>query len=171
MIGRAALKRSLSADAADMNDDDADWISVEDAVTHVATTQQCYREKALCLVKKAADNLKLKSRTTANSAPRWNMSEMAGAEVYHSGGGTRIEVCREDVLKLWPEHRKDATRPAPPETGSNATRRHPRPISNGICLAIDNLWPAPGFTDTELGVLMEPEVCHGATEVYEGVQA
>jgi hypothetical protein len=32
-------------------------------------------------------------------------------------------------------------------------------------------WPAPGFTDTELGVLMEPEVYHGATEVYEGVQA
>jgi hypothetical protein len=33
------------------------------------------------------------------------------------------------------------------------------------------VWPAPGFTDTELGVLMEPEVCYGATEVYEGVQA
>ncbi len=33
------------------------------------------------------------------------------------------------------------------------------------------IWPAPGFTDTELGVLMEPEVCYGATEVYEGVQA
>jgi hypothetical protein len=31
------------------------------------------------------------------------------------------------------------------------------------------IWPAPGFTDTELGVLMEPEVCHGATEVYAGV--
>ncbi|MFZ0424353.1 MAG: hypothetical protein WAL80_15875 [Xanthobacteraceae bacterium] len=35
----------------------------------------------------------------------------------------------------------------------------------------DVVWPAPGFTDTELGVLMEPEVCHGATEVYAGVQA
>jgi hypothetical protein len=33
------------------------------------------------------------------------------------------------------------------------------------------VWPAPGFTDTELGVLMEPEVCHGATEVYARVQA
>jgi hypothetical protein len=32
-------------------------------------------------------------------------------------------------------------------------------------------WPAPGSADTELGVLMEPEVCHGATEVYTGVQA
>jgi hypothetical protein len=28
------------------------------------------------------------------------------------------------------------------------------------------VWPAPGSADTELGVLMEPEVCHGETEVY-----
>ena len=33
------------------------------------------------------------------------------------------------------------------------------------------LWPAPGSADTELGVLMEPEVCHGETEVYTRVQA
>jgi hypothetical protein len=32
-------------------------------------------------------------------------------------------------------------------------------------------WPAPGSEDTELGVLMELEVCHGETEVYAGVQA
>jgi hypothetical protein len=32
-------------------------------------------------------------------------------------------------------------------------------------------WPAPGSEDTELGVLMEPEVSHGETEVYAGVQA
>jgi hypothetical protein len=32
-------------------------------------------------------------------------------------------------------------------------------------------WPAPGSADTELGVLMEPEVCHGETEVYTRVQA
>ena len=31
------------------------------------------------------------------------------------------------------------------------------------------IWPAPGSADTELGVLMEPEVCHGETEVYAGV--
>jgi len=29
-------------------------------------------------------------------------------------------------------------------------------------------WPAPGSADTELSVLMEPEVCHGETEVYPG---
>ena len=33
------------------------------------------------------------------------------------------------------------------------------------------VWPAPGSADTELGVLMEPEVGHGETDVYAGVQA
>src|SRR5436309_1454210 len=32
-------------------------------------------------------------------------------------------------------------------------------------------WPAPGSKDTELGVLMGPEVDHGEAEVYTGVQA
>jgi hypothetical protein len=32
-------------------------------------------------------------------------------------------------------------------------------------------WPAPGSEDTELGVLMEPEVGHGETKVYPRVQA
>ena len=38
-------------------------------------------------------------------------------------------------------------------------------------IATSELWPAPGFTDTELGVLMEPEVDHGEAEVYARVQA
>jgi hypothetical protein len=33
------------------------------------------------------------------------------------------------------------------------------------------VWPAPGFEDTEFGVLMEPEVRHGEAEVYTRVQA
>jgi hypothetical protein len=28
------------------------------------------------------------------------------------------------------------------------------------------IWPAPGFEDTELGVFMEPEAGHGETEVH-----
>jgi hypothetical protein len=32
-------------------------------------------------------------------------------------------------------------------------------------------WPAPGSEDTELGVFMGPEVSHGATKIYAGVQA
>jgi hypothetical protein len=34
-----------------------------------------------------------------------------------------------------------------------------------------SIWPAPGSEDTELGVLMEPEVGHGEAEVYTRVQA
>jgi HNH endonuclease len=37
--------------------------------------------------------------------------------------------------------------------------------------AIMKIWPAPGSADTELGVLMEPEVSHGKAEVYTRVQA
>ena len=40
-----------------------------------------------------------------------------------------------------------------------------------FCDAGSIAWPAPGSEDTELGVLMEPEVGHGATEVYARVQA
>jgi hypothetical protein len=32
-------------------------------------------------------------------------------------------------------------------------------------------WPAPGSEDTKFGVKLEPEVCHGETEVYARVQA
>jgi hypothetical protein len=35
----------------------------------------------------------------------------------------------------------------------------------------ESIWPAPGSEDTELGVLMEPEVDHGTSEVYTRVQA
>jgi hypothetical protein len=38
-------------------------------------------------------------------------------------------------------------------------------------LGLIDAWAAAGFVDTELGVFMEPEVCHGTTEVYAGVQA
>jgi uncharacterized membrane protein HdeD (DUF308 family) len=38
-------------------------------------------------------------------------------------------------------------------------------------LATLAVWAAPGSEDTKLGVLMEPEVRHGAAEVYAGVQA
>jgi hypothetical protein len=44
-------------------------------------------------------------------------------------------------------------------------------IGSDASKAENSKWPAPGSADTELGVLMEPEVCHGATEVYARVQA
>ena len=40
-----------------------------------------------------------------------------------------------------------------------------------ILSTLPKMWPAPGSANTELGVLMEPEVCQGETEVYTGVQA
>ena len=33
------------------------------------------------------------------------------------------------------------------------------------------MWPAAGFTDTELGVTMEPEVEHGTETIWPRVQA
>jgi hypothetical protein len=42
---------------------------------------------------------------------------------------------------------------------------------NRIAGTLEAEWPAPGSEDTELGVLMELEVCHGETEVYPRVQA
>jgi transcriptional regulator with XRE-family HTH domain len=45
-------------------------------------------------------------------------------------------------------------------------------IWNKVKGAPDNSrWPAPGSEDTELGVFMGPEVSHGETKIYAGVQA
>jgi hypothetical protein len=38
-------------------------------------------------------------------------------------------------------------------------------------LTEQDIWPAPGSEDTELGVLMGSEVGHGEAEVYTRVQA
>jgi hypothetical protein len=38
-------------------------------------------------------------------------------------------------------------------------------------LLTQQIWPAPGSEDTELGVLMGPEVCDGEAQVHAGVQA
>jgi hypothetical protein len=120
-----------------MSDEHPDWIPLEDAVTYVEATQQCYREKAADLVRQAVDNLKLKSRTV-NSSPRWIVSEVAGAEAYYSDRGKRIEVSRKGLLELFPERQSDATQ-APPVIGS--AQRRLQPISNGIASAIKELWP------------------------------
>jgi len=51
-------------------------------------------------------------------------------------------------------------------------RQVPRILSRMIplCSRFDS-WPAAGSEDTELGVLLEPEVGHGEAEVYTRVQA
>jgi hypothetical protein len=137
------MRRRLSdrkSGVADMIDEDSDWISRDAAVSYVQATQQCYREKAVDLVRQAANNLKLRSRTV-NSSPRWIVSDIAGQEIFHSDGGKSVEFCRRDVRELWPERQKNATRPAPSKIRSNAAQRHHKPISDGIRLAIADLWP------------------------------
>jgi hypothetical protein len=123
-----------------MIDEDSDWISHYAAVDHVEATQECYREKAVDLVRQAVDNLKLRSRTV-KSSPRWLVSDIAGVEVFHSDFGKRVEVCRKDVFELWPERQNDATRPAPAKIGSNAAQRRGKPISDGVRSAINERWP------------------------------
>jgi hypothetical protein len=41
----------------------------------------------------------------------------------------------------------------------------------GYVNGLSHDWPAAGSADTELSVMMEPEVCHGEAEVYTRVQA
>jgi len=50
--------------------------------------------------------------------------------------------------------------------------RKPPPVTMPHVRALEMPpWPAPGSEDTELGVLMGPEVDHGETEVHTRVQA
>jgi hypothetical protein len=121
-----------------MIDEDSDWISFHAAVAYVEATLQCYHEKAASLVRQAANDLKLRSRTVDSSSPGW-LEDRLGR--IYSDGGQRNEVRRQDVLELWPERQKDATRPTSAKIEPNAEQRHPQPISNGIRSAISDLWP------------------------------
>lgn len=123
-----------------MSDEGSDWILFEDAVAYVEATQQCHREKAVELVRQAASNLKLRSRTV-ESSPTWIESVIAGVQVYHSDFGKRVEVCRHDLLELWPERQKDATQSASAKIGSTARQRRHQPISDGVRSAINEIWP------------------------------
>ena len=122
------LEAQSAHGVADMNDEDSDWISLDEAASYVEVTKGCYREKAIDLLRQAADGLKLKSRTITNSPPRWNVSVVAGNERFHSDGRQRIELYRKDVLALC------ESKSTPPKIGSGA-------ISDGIHLAIKDLWP------------------------------
>jgi hypothetical protein len=130
---QSCLKRSLRMGVADMNDHDSDWISLGEAATLVEATMKCYRDKAIDLLRQAADDLKLKSRTVTSSSPRWVVSDISGEERIYSDWGKRIEVSRKGVLELCAELQKDAAASTLSGIGSGA-------ISDGIRLAIDDLW-------------------------------
>jgi hypothetical protein len=121
-----------------MIDKESDWISLDTAVAYVEATLQCYHEKSVDLVRQAVNNLKVKSKTV-NSLPRWIVSNIAGQEIFHSDGGKRIEIWRKGLLELFPQRQNSAVQWAPPEIGS--AQRRVQPISDGIALAIKELWP------------------------------
>jgi hypothetical protein len=119
-----------------MIDEESDWISVEDAVSLVETTLQCYRERASDILRQAVDNLRVKSRTV-NSSPRWIVSEVAGAEVYHSDHGKRVEVLHKDVIEFCSGLKRTATRSSPPKKSA---------LRNSVTAAIADLWPDKEIT-------------------------
>jgi hypothetical protein len=112
-----------------MIDEVSDWIPHPAAVALVETTLQCYREKAVDLIRQAVKNLKVKSRTV--NSPMWLMSDMAGIEVIHEGES--IEVCRNDVVEFCSGLQRAATRSSQRETKSA--------LRNNIIAAITDLWP------------------------------
>jgi hypothetical protein len=123
---------------ADMIDEDSDWISLEAAVTYVEVMLQCYRENARELVRKAVKSTKVRSRTL-HSSPKWLVSVIAGQEVFHSDHGESIEVCRKDLLELFPKRQNDVTQRASRESGSGQKRF--RRIADPLDAAFKELWP------------------------------
>ena len=126
------------SEVADMINEDSDWISRDAAVAYVEATLQCYREKALELVRQAVNNLKVKSRTV-NSSPKWLVSDIAGQEVFHSDHGESIEVCRKDVVEFCLELQHAAKRSSP--------RKSKSALSNNVTSAIADLWPNKEITE------------------------
>jgi hypothetical protein len=114
-----------------MIDEESDWISVDGAASLVETALQCYRERARDLLRQAVNNLRVKSRTV-NSSPRWIVSEVVGAEVYHSDHGKRVEVSRKDVIEFRLGLQLTATRSSPPKKTA---------LRNSVTAAIADLWP------------------------------
>jgi hypothetical protein len=112
-----------------MNVDCSDWMSFNEALTHVEATQKCYEELAIRLLQQAADSLKIRSRAVQGS-PRWVVS----GDKYFADDGRDLQFCREDILTLWPEQRKEGAAPGRSRIGSGA-------ISVAVHLALEALWP------------------------------
>ena len=111
------------------------------------------------------------------------LSERSWSE---AGGGVRPFIpiqarkAKEETRKKQERKKKEGRRNADrrvvhdPRFGAARADRSAlacRRSTTALAAANERHWPAPGSADTELGVLMEPEVCHGETEVYTGVQA
>ncbi|MGO8976562.1 MAG: hypothetical protein ACLQNV_23930 [Steroidobacteraceae bacterium] len=121
-----------------MIDEDSDWISIDAAVAYVEETLHCYREKARELVRKAVNNLKVKSRTV-HSSPKWLVSVIAGQEAFHSDHGESIKVCRKDVVEFCLQLQHAATQSSP--------RKSKSALWNNVTSAIADLWPDKEITE------------------------
>jgi hypothetical protein len=110
------------------------WTPLYEAVEFVEAKQCCHRERAIALVREALEAGQLRSRTVAGP-PLWVVTRGPdGSERFHSDGGERIEVLREDVLQLWQEGKQPAVR-------KKAVPKRPKPVEEGILEAIRALWP------------------------------
>jgi hypothetical protein len=96
-------------------DECSDWMSFDDALAHVEATQKCYQEMAIRLLQQAADSLMIRSRTV-ESSPRWVVS----GDKYYEDDGRDLQFCREDVLKLWREQKKEADAPRRSRRGATS---------------------------------------------------
>jgi hypothetical protein len=122
-----------------MTHEELDWMPLHGVIAHVEAAVQCPRGKAIELVREAMYSLKVRSQTVCGS-PGWIVSTSPdGNERFHSDGGNRTEVWREDVLREWSEHSRH--QPSLVQTACKVPRRGPRPIEEGIVLSIDRLWP------------------------------
>jgi hypothetical protein len=112
-----------------MIDDCSDWMSFNAALAHVEAAQKCYEALAIRLLRKAADSLKIRSRTV-EGLPRWVVS----GDKYFEDDGRELQFCRDDILRLWPAQRQEAAAPVRSRFGSGA-------VSAAVHLALDALEP------------------------------
>jgi hypothetical protein len=140
-------------------------------------------QSELRLAKQEIERLKRERIVTPPSVPRTNPNVAPSDKV-------EIAPCRSDERpSVYPFDIERAKAPVPTEPIDKSKRYHLSEIKNRL-EALDrfddvllkhsikevipygnDIWPAPGSADTELGVLMEPEVSHGKAEVYTRVQA
>jgi hypothetical protein len=82
------------------------WMPLYEAVEFVEAQQCCHRQRAIKLVREALEAGPLRSRSVEGE-PLWIVSKGPdGSERYHSDRGERVEVLREDVLRLWQERKQ-----------------------------------------------------------------
>jgi hypothetical protein len=90
-----------------MVEDEGAWMDFYDVIFFVEKAQHCYQERAVKLVRDALDSGQV---------------------------GPRVEVLKEDVLRLWEEGKQ------PPPAQKTVPKRA-RPVQEGVLEAIGALWP------------------------------